>query len=101
MAIPVVHTLDGCILVAGTGVLALLSLPTWLLLLFSLLWLLDVGRLPLPGLSPDPKLFGGARQVGSSQVTPVNVLSRKPFFSHFLHGFPVRSSARSPALMAP
>jgi len=43
----------------------------------------------------------GARQVGTAQLTPVKLRSWKPFFSHFRHGFPVRSRARRPALMAP
>lgn len=74
----------------------LLSLPM-LLLLFSLLWLFDV-----PCSLSEPKaLLLGVRQVGSSQTLPVNDLTRKPVLSHFLHGLPVRSRARSPALMIP
>lgn len=45
--------------------------------------------------------FFGARHAGTSQVTPVKLLSWKPLRSHFLHGLPDRSSARRPALMAP
>lgn len=74
----------------------LLSLPM-LLLLFSLLWLFDV-----PCSLSEPKaLLDGVRQVGSSQTLPVNDLTRKPVLSHFLHGLPVRSRARRPALMIP
>ena len=45
--------------------------------------------------------FFGARQVGTAQLTPVKLRTWKPFFSHFRQGFPVRSRARRPALMAP
>lgn len=92
--------------IAGAGELArsegltagLLSLPI-LLLLFSLLWLLGV---PCPLSASEPKAFGvGAFQDGISQILPVNDLTRNPVFSHFRHGLPVRSRARSPALIAP
>ena len=89
---------------AGAGELAptegltagLLSLPT-LLLLFSLLWLLEV-----PCSLSEPKAFGfGVRHEGISQTLPVNDLILKPVLSHFLQTLPVRSRARSPALIAP
>ena len=89
---------------AGAGELAttegltagLLSLPT-LLLLFSLLWLLEV-----PCSLSEPNAFGfGVRHEGISQTLPVNDLILKPVLSHFLQALPVRSRARSPALIAP
>ena len=43
----------------------------------------------------------GVRHVGSSHTTPVKLLIRMPFFSQRLHGFPLRSRARKPALIAP
>lgn len=43
----------------------------------------------------------GARQVGSSQTTPVKLFNWNGLRSHRRHGVPLRSRARSPALMAP
>jgi hypothetical protein len=51
--------------------------------------------------SPLMVTLGGAFQRGISQTVPVKVLIEKPPFAHFLHGLPVRSRARRPALMAP
>lgn len=45
--------------------------------------------------------FLGARQLGTSQATPVKLRIWKPFRSHFRHGLPLRSRARKPALIAP
>lgn len=79
-----------------------LTLPTLLLLLFSLLWLFDVGGLGWLA-SPFAPIFldFGARHEGTCHVTPVKVLIVKPVLFHFRHGVPVRSRARSPAFIAP
>jgi hypothetical protein len=45
--------------------------------------------------------FGPPFQEGRSHVTPVKLLTVKGFRTHFRTGFPDRSSARRPALMAP
>lgn len=45
--------------------------------------------------------FGGAVQRGISHTTPVKLLTRKPPLAHLRQGAPDRSSARSPALIAP
>lgn len=84
------------------GVQWLLSLPGMLSLLFPLLWLVDSGKAGWLA-SPSRTDFGffGARHDLICQVTPVNVLMQKPLFAHFRHGLPVRSRARSPALIAP
>lgn len=79
----------------------LFSLPPLLLLLSALLWLLEVVELLRASSSPSRVFVFGARQDGNSQVTPVKVLRRKPDLAHFLHGLPVLSRARSPALIAP
>ena len=82
--------------------LPLFSLPTLLLLLFSLLWLFDAGKLTCSTPGSDSIFFVfGARHVVICQVTPVKVLSENPDFFHLLHGFPDLSRARSPALIAP
>ena len=79
----------------------LFSLPPLLLLLLALLWLFEVVELFEGSPSPSSIFVFGARQEGISQVTPVNVLRRKPDLAHFLHGLPDLSRARSPALIAP
>src|SRR5579862_6958241 len=56
---------------------------------------------PLVPLSPSIFIALGARHVGSCQMTPVKLFICRPFFNHFRQGFPVRSRALSPALMAP
>ena len=87
----------------GTGVPASPMAP-----LFSLMALLS--SLILVSLEPVLSLltssektddFLGARQLGTSQATPVKLRIWKPFFSHLRQGLPVRSRARRPALMAP
>lgn len=91
-AIPVageLATLDGK--TAG-----LLSLPM-LLLLFSLLWLFEVAV----SLSEPNARIVGVFHDDISQALPVKDLMRNPVFSHRLHCLPVRSRARSPALIAP
>lgn len=45
--------------------------------------------------------LGGARQLGTSQVTPVKLLSWNDLRSHLRHGLPDRSRALRPALIAP
>lgn len=45
--------------------------------------------------------FCGAFQRGISQTAPVKVFSLKPPLFHFRQGFPERSRALSPALIAP
>lgn len=80
--------------------LLLASLLTWLLSsLFSLLLLSEAGV--DPSADDSGRGLGGAVHRGISQTTPVKLLSLKPPLSHFRQGFPDRSSARSPALMAP
>jgi hypothetical protein len=56
-----------------------------------------------PLASPSLLIFVdlGARQVGSCQVIPVKLFICRPFFIHLRQGFPVRSRALSPALIAP
>jgi hypothetical protein len=80
--------------------LLLASLLTWLLFsLFSLLLLSDAAA--DTSAEDSGWGFGGAVHRGISQTTPVKLLSVKPPLVHFRHGLPDRSSARSPALMAP
>ena len=79
----------------------LFSLPPLLLLLLALLGLSESAELLDMSTSPWIAFAFGARHAGSSQTTPVKVLRRKPDFAHFLHGLPVLSRARSPALIAP
>ena len=58
--------------------------------------------MPCPLSASEPKAFGvGAFHEGISQILPVNDLTRNPVFSHFRQDLPVRSRARSPALIAP
>lgn len=54
-------------------------------------------------MSPSASTFRGlgALHEGTSQITPVKVFTEKPDLVHFLQGVPVRSRARSPALIAP
>jgi hypothetical protein len=75
----------------------LFSLSSWLLSLFSLLLSPDAGSSE----SPLTLALGGAVQRGISQLTPVKLLSRKPPFCHLRQGFPERSRALRPALIAP
>ena len=80
----------------------LFSLPTALTLLLALLSLSPVGVVPaLPADVLSIFLAFGVRQVGTCQTTPVKLFSWKGLRSHLRHGFPVRSRARKPALMAP
>lgn len=79
----------------------LFSLPSLLLLLLALLGLSEFAELFEMSPSASIAFVFGARHAGSSQTTPVKVLRRKPDFAHFLHGLPVLSRARSPALIAP
>lgn len=79
----------------------LFSLPPLLLLMSALLWLLEVVELFEGSQSPSVVFVVGARQEGISQTTPVKVLRWKPDLAHLLHGLPVLSRARSPALIAP
>ena len=80
--------------------LLLFSLGTALLsLIFA------VSLVPVVSLLTSPfsstVVFLGERQVGTDQLMPVKLLSWNPFFSHLRQGFPDRSRARRPALMAP
>lgn len=45
--------------------------------------------------------FAEPFQLGSSQETPVKLLTEKPFLCHFRHGVPVLSSALRLALIKP
>jgi uncharacterized membrane protein YbhN (UPF0104 family) len=81
--------------------LLLFSLSTWLLSLFSLLLPPEADAEPSVLVLDSIVILGGAVHRGISQVTPVKLLSLKPPFCHLRHGFPVRSRARSPALIAP
>lgn len=75
------------------------ALPVWLALL-SLSPFSTIPSLASPlGLSDFCGL--GARQVGSSQTTPVKLFNWNGLRSHRRHGVPLRSRARRPALMAP
>lgn len=51
--------------------------------------------------SPENESRVGAFHDGIAHIVPVNDLSWNGLRSHRRHGLPVRSSARSPALMAP
>lgn len=79
----------------------LFSLPSLLLLLLALLGLSEFPELFETSPSASMTFVFGARHVGNSQTTPVKVFRWKPDFAHFLHGLPVLSRARSPALIAP
>lgn len=69
--------------------------------LFSLLLLLSTEGAAEPlGLESGP-LLGGALQRETAQMTPVKLLRVKPPLDHLRQGFPDRSRARRPALMAP
>lgn len=85
-------------LVISTSIpLLLFSLSSWLLSLFSLLLSPDAGSSDLTsGLG-----LGGAVQRGSSQTTPVKLLTLKPPFCHLRQGLPDRSRALKPAFIAP
>lgn len=89
----------------GTGVFAsppplLFSLTALLSSLTFALLLLVVSSLFVSPFASTIVRFG-ALQVGTIHWTPVKLLIWKPRFSHFRHGFPLRSRARSPALIAP
>jgi hypothetical protein len=81
--------------------LLLFSLGTWLLSLFSLLLSPEADTDPSVLVLVSRVTFGGAFQRGISQTTPVKLFSVKLPFCHLRHGFPVRSRARRPALIAP
>lgn len=68
--------------------------------LFSLL-LLSAESAGVSSESPSPLGLGGAVHRLISQTTPVKLLSVKLPLAHLRHGFPDRSRARRPALMAP
>jgi hypothetical protein len=87
----------GALVISTSAALTLFSLSMWLLSLFSLLLPPDEED----SASPLMVSFGGAFHRGISQMAPVKVLIWKLPFCHFRHGFPVRSSARRPALIAP
>lgn len=59
------------------------------------------GVAPGNGVGGADESTTGAPQVGIDHCTPVKDFKLKVAFSHRLHGFPVRSKARRPALMAP
>jgi hypothetical protein len=87
----------------GIGVLASPFMP--LLSLMALLSSLIFESVePVESLltsSAKAALFGGARQVGTSQMTPVKLRTWNVFFPHLRHGLPDRSSARRLALIVP
>ena len=87
--------------ISASTPLLLFSLSTWLLSLFSLLLSPDADADPSVLVLDSIVILGGAVHRGISQVTPVKLLSLKPPFCHLRHGFPVRSRARRPALIAP
>ncbi len=86
-----------------------ISMSPPLLLLSLLVWPFSLFSLVLPSAETDvePSVadtgfgLGGALQREISQTTPVKVFSLNPPLAHLRHGFPERSSARRPALMAP
>ncbi len=90
----------GALCISTSPPLLLLSLLTCSFSLFSLL-------LPSTEADADSSAagsglgLGGAVQRGISQTTPVKLFSRNPPLAHFRQGFPERSRARRPALMAP
>lgn len=86
--------------ISTSAPLLLASLLIWLLpSLFSLLLLSDAG---VDSSADDSgRGFGGAVHRGISQTTPVKLLSVNPPLFHLRQGLPDRSSARSPALIAP
>jgi hypothetical protein len=90
-------TMLPCSMSAPPLLFSLFSLSIWLLSLFSLLLSPDAESPEVP----SAFTFGGAVQRGISQVTPVKLLSLKLPFCHLRHGFPDRSRARRPALIAP
>lgn len=105
MGMPAIGELAWLLATVGTSTstpLWLFSLSRALLLLLALLSPSSTGR--LRSLS-SPFVFKidifGARHDGSCHVTPVKLLTLNPLRSHLRHGFPVRSSARRPALIAP
>lgn len=59
------------------------------------------GVVPGGGVGGADESTKGAPQVGTDHWTPVKDFKRKVDFSQRLHGLPVRSKARRPALMAP
>lgn len=71
--------------------------------LFSLLLLLspETDTAPVSDISSSMPFLVGAVQRGISQTTPVKLLRVNPPRAHLRHGLPDRSSARSPALIAP
>lgn len=69
--------------------------------LFSLLLLLSAEAAADASVLPSSRAFGGAVQRGTSQTTPVKLLSVNPPRFHLRQGLPERSRARRPALMAP
>lgn len=74
----------------GTALLSMVGLMSVLLELSLFTSPLNVDEAPR-----------GADQEPTSHDTPVKLLRPKPLRSHLRHGFPDRSSARRPALMAP
>jgi len=76
---------------------SLFSLSIWLFSLFSLLLSPEADSSEIP----SALVFGGAFQRGNSQTTPVKLFNLKLPFCHLRHGFPERSSALRPALIAP
>lgn len=87
----------GALAISTSIPLLLLSLSSWLLSLFSLLLSPEAGSSDLAsGFG-----LGGAVQRGSSQTTPVKLLTVNPPFFHLRQGLPDRSRALKPALMAP
>lgn len=87
---------------ASALLLLLLALgPSRPFSLFSLPLLLSTEGAPESSLPDSGVFFGGAVHRGTSQTTPVKLLSVKPPRAHLRHGLPDLSSARRPALMAP
>lgn len=84
------------------ALLALALFSSFAVPLFSLLLPSADSSAPLESASPFSSAFlGGAVHRGISQLTPVKVLRAKPPFDHLRQGFPDRSRARRPALIAP
>ena len=89
--------------VAPLLLLSLLSSPlAWAPSLFSLpLPLAETSAESASGPASCTATFWGAFHRGISHKAPVKVLSRKAPLPHLRHGFPERSRALSPALIAP
>lgn len=89
-----------CISTSTPLLLLLTLLPSWPFSLFSLPLLLSTDAVAESSVD-SVTFFGGAVQRGISQTTPVKLFKVNPPLDHLRQGFPDRSRARRPALIAP